>query len=280
MKKTILCFFLILSLLSLPAFASESRSVGVVLDELSASDARCRECSLGDYTADAIRDALGSELAVIPGSMLSGDLAYGSVTEDDVTGLFVSDERLAMISVSPQVLKDLLERSVAAIALSEDEVIDPIQSASEAFMQISGFRYVYNPEAEPGSRIMSVTLEDSREVDFSDESASYILAGPISVLEGTIESYDLSGSVSKLTLTDAFISYIGTNGTQPQKLNRIRAAGTAENKIISLVPGSLLWAAVAIFALFGVISPVFTREKKTENYLRRSRVFAKDYFYN
>ena len=72
----------IYALLMLPAMpvsaASGSEIAGVVPRTLSAVDdnnARCYESSLGCAVADAVRIALGSDVAIIPG----GDLSVGLV---------------------------------------------------------------------------------------------------------------------------------------------------------------------------------------------------------
>ena len=271
--KKLLIVMLILAVLVIPAYGADE-TVGVCLDYMDAQTALYAECALGDYTADAMRESLGTDVSVIPGSMISGELGYGSITEEDVLKLFANNDLLVTVTISPSELKEMLERSVSETVLTDEETIDAELSASDAFLQVSGFRFVYNPAAEAGERVMSVTLDSGGELDLFDKDPYLTLCAPLSVVQ---DEYAVQ-TESAIRLSDAFSSYLHDHGTSPATLNRIRAAGSGENTIISMIPKSLLWAALVVFLLFGILSPKI-HEKKADRKVQKSKVFSKDYFY-
>ena len=71
------------------------------------------------------------------------------------------------------------------------------QSISGGFLQISGFRVVFNPDAEQGNRVTSITLDGQSEpLDRNDTSTQILMVSNNYIMNGG-NSYTMLGSLPK-----------------------------------------------------------------------------------
>lgn len=80
----------------------------------------------------------------------AGDVLTGTISRLDTLNVLPFDNRMTVVQdVTPEELEAILERSA-----------ESLPGAGGQFLQIAGFRVVYNSEAAVGNRVMSATLED------------------------------------------------------------------------------------------------------------------------
>ena len=114
------------------------QSVGETEKAICASDpvsgirlVRSRECSLGDFVADAYRNVLDSDAAVVNGGSLRKNLPQGVLTYNDILQSLPFGNECAVIKVTGQQLLDALEMGAAKLP-----------QESGGFLQVSGISYI------------------------------------------------------------------------------------------------------------------------------------------
>ncbi len=116
------------------------------------------ESPLGDLVADAQRNALRSDVSLVRTAAIAGDLPAGPVTWQQLLALHEPPRRLATLTVTGTILRQILEQVLA----------EGVPSA-----HVSGIVVEYDPRAAAGRRVRKVRLEDGRELK---DGASYRLA--------------------------------------------------------------------------------------------------------
>lgn len=208
------------------------------------------ECELGDLTADAVRSALGSDVAVLSSGDLAEDLPVGIVTRGDVRRVFSEDRRLASAQVTPVQLYRLLEAALSHLVTDyEQERIDWAASDFDGFPQISGFSLVIDGSARAGERIYSLTLDDGTLLDRNDEETVLTLAATAYLLDGGYGfPLDLSWAETEETLTSALEDYLMGQEITSIQVGRISTIGTNESALIHLIPTEYLLVILALIA--------------------------------
>ena len=189
--------------------------VGESKDAMSAARApgvRTQEMPLGNLVADAYREAAATEIAVANGGDIRADLKAGVVTKGDIVSVLPFGNTLMVKTVTPAQLRAALENGVSGIVLDAGGKIDVEQSPQGRFLQVSGFRFSYDPAAPVGQRIVSVTLDDGTELALDDTVTQLRLAGTNYVMTGG-DSYTMLGELPierELCAADeALAAYIG-----------------------------------------------------------------------
>ena len=143
-------------------FATVLGQTDVPLDATEAS-ARGKESNLGDYIADSIRAAAGSDIAVMNGGSIRTDMTYpvGTLTKKDAFSILPFGNTLVVVKVKGSVVRQMLENSVSQV-----------ESTAGRFLQISGATYAFDPKAPAGSRILSATVGGKP----LDDNATYSVA--------------------------------------------------------------------------------------------------------
>lgn len=119
--------------------------------DLSSVDSQTRETSLGDLIADAVRDDAHTPIALIPaGCLREITVPKGKINADAVIPcLQYPEDHVAVIEITGDRLWQALERSVGIFP-----------QKNMGFLQVSGIRVVFDPDAPKGSRIVSLTVGD------------------------------------------------------------------------------------------------------------------------
>lgn len=260
----ILCAVL---LLGTAALASEGTvRVSRTINAVSGTGSLSAESELGSVTADAVRIAAGTELAVLSGGDFSSDLIAAEYGLEELRGLFVQDYKLAVTELTPAKLYEYLEAGVRRVVLDENEKIDHEASAYAGFPQISGFSFIYDMSAPPGERVYSVTLDSGETLACTDDqtlltvaSTSYLLGGGYDM--PAVDSMETLGA----TLSTALLRYLSSGAAEQRFDGRISAIGSADNSIISKLSTPVLWTAIVFLGVTGILFRL-TKRKETEQY--------------
>ena len=145
---------------------------------------RTQEMPLGNLVADAYREAAASDIAVANGGDIRAGLKAGVVTRGDIISVLPFGNTLMVKAVTPARLRAALENGVGGIVLDAGGAIDNEQSPQGRFLQVSGFRFSYDPSKPAGERVTSITLDDGTELSLDDDATQLRLAGSNYVMTG------------------------------------------------------------------------------------------------
>ena len=136
----------------------------VELDALSRS-VRTKETNIGNFIADAYRNAAGADVALVNGGSIRADMTYspGPLTVRDVLSMLPFNNPIVKVEVTGKLLADILEHGVARSA--ED-------SEPGRFPQISGMSFKFDTRKLPGQRVSDITVGGKP----LDEGRNYTLA--------------------------------------------------------------------------------------------------------
>lgn len=141
-------------------------ATGVVLDALSVSG-RTKETNIGNFIADAYRDAAKADVALVNGGSIRADLTYypGPLTMRDVLSLLPFNNPIVKIEISGRTLRGAIEHGVARSAVGED-------SEPGRFPQVSGMSFKYDTTKPAGSRVVELLIGGKP----LDDAKNYTLA--------------------------------------------------------------------------------------------------------
>ena len=145
------------------------------------SAVRSEETNIGNFIADAIRDWAGADIAVQNGGSIRADriIEPGLLSRRDVIETLPFDNRVVVLEITGQDLLDALELSVSSV-----------EEGHGRFLQVSGFEFVYDPEAEAGQRVQEVQVAGEP----LDPERTYTMA---------INSFNAGGGDGYVMFTDA-----------------------------------------------------------------------------
>lgn len=122
-------------------------SIGTVGNDLDAADVRIRETELGDLLADAVRQAAGTDAAIINAGAIRAGLHKGAVSLRDMMSLLPFDNGIVILRLTGMQLKAVLEHGVSAIEKGEGR-----------FPQVSGLVFSYQLSAPAYARVRKVEI--------------------------------------------------------------------------------------------------------------------------
>lgn len=136
------------------------------LDALSLSS-RTKETNIGNFIADAYRDAAQADVALVNGGSIRADLIYnpGILTKRDVLSMLPFNNPIVKIEITGKTLREVLEHGVARSAATED-------NEPGRFPQISGMSFKFDTTRPAGSRTSDILIGGKP----LDESKTYTLA--------------------------------------------------------------------------------------------------------
>lgn len=139
---------------------------GVELDALSLSN-RTKETNVGNFVADAYRNAANADVALVNGGSIRADLTYnvGSLTKRDVLSILPFNNPIVKIEISGKILREVLEHGVARSAEGED-------NEPGRFPQVSGMSFKFDTTKPAGSRTSEILVGGKP----LDEAKNYTLA--------------------------------------------------------------------------------------------------------
>lgn len=113
---------------------------------------RAMECPMGNLVADAMLDRVkdqGVTIAIQNGGGLRASIDAGEVTMGEVLTVLPFQNTLATF-----------ELFGAGILAALENGVSQVEEGAGRFPQVAGMTYVWNPEAEPGSRIVEVMVDE------------------------------------------------------------------------------------------------------------------------
>ena len=139
-------------------------ATAVELDALSLSS-RTKETNVGNFIADAYREAVGADIGFVNGGSIRADLMYnpGPLTMRDVLSILPFNNPIVKVEVSGKTLMDILEHGVAR---SRED------NEPGRFPQVSGLKFTFDASKLPGQRITQATVNGKP----VDPTASYTIA--------------------------------------------------------------------------------------------------------
>ena len=223
-------------------------SIPYLLIAAGDKNSQSEECSLGNAVADAVRLYLNSDIAIVCGGDLAGNLLSGDVTWDTLRGVFAEDRPLATATVTIRQLRELLEAGLSHIVMDDTERIDVQASMYEGFPQISGFTVRYDASALSGGRVFDISIGGTR-MRPDDETTTVTLAATSFMLEGGYGLPIVADTIapSGKTLVEVMARYISDGvGDYRNTGERIRAAGTADVPVSGLLIGGVIVVAILL----------------------------------
>ena len=143
--------------------AVEVGSTAIELDSRKPS-VRGMETTMGDVIADALKAAMGADVAITNGGGIRGDKVYpaGTVlTRGDILKELPFGNKTVMVEVTGQVIKDALENGVSKI-----------EEQAGRFPQVSGLSFTVDKAQAAGSRVSDILVNGAP----LDLAATYKLA--------------------------------------------------------------------------------------------------------
>jgi 2',3'-cyclic-nucleotide 2'-phosphodiesterase (5'-nucleotidase family) len=187
---------------------------------LATAGAGKAEVSLGDLVADAIRNALTTDVGIISASELKErdvQIPSGKVATEDVTPFIAyTDDPIVEMRLTGRQIKQALERSL---------VIYPQKNLG--FLQVSGIRFTFDPARPQENRVTSVRIGDK---PLSD-SQKYSVAMTSSMANGALGYWKIwskndRARETQITLPQAIDSFFSSRSTiNYSTLNRIIIGG-------------------------------------------------------
>tara|TARA_R110002096_G_scaffold193939_11_gene375904 strand:- start:4964 stop:6484 length:1521 start_codon:yes stop_codon:yes gene_type:complete len=127
----------------------EIGTTGVVLDSRR-NVVRGEESAMGNLIADALRDATGADIALANGGGIRGDTTYDAgraLTRRDIL------TELPFGNVTT-----VTELPGSQVLAAFENGVSQVEKGAGRFLQISGATIIYDPSAEPGSRISEAMI--------------------------------------------------------------------------------------------------------------------------
>lgn len=129
------------------------------------SSCRAQECEMGVLVATAMLERVrdqGIDVAIQNGGGLRASIDAGEVTMGEVLTVLPFQNTLATFQLTGADIVAALENGVSQV-----------EEGAGRFPQVAGMRYTWDPEAEPGSRIVSVEIETENGYEPIDPEATY-----------------------------------------------------------------------------------------------------------
>jgi 2',3'-cyclic-nucleotide 2'-phosphodiesterase (5'-nucleotidase family) len=128
-----------------------AQTFGEAMVDLDGENVRVRETNLGDLITDIMRQASGSQVALINGGGIRLGIRKGNITLNDVYAALPFDNYIVAVKLTGREIKEALEHGVSGVELKEGR-----------FPQVSGLSFAYDPKMPMGSRVIDISVEGER----------------------------------------------------------------------------------------------------------------------
>jgi 5'-nucleotidase len=165
---------------------------------------RAQECPMGNLVADAMLDRVadqGIQIAIQNGGGLRASIDEGEITMGEIVTVLPFQNTLATFELTGAEIVEALENGVSEV-----------EEGAGRFPQVAGMTYAADLSAEPGSRIVEVTVGGEPidpEATYGVVSNNYMRGGGdgYSVFEGARNAYDYGPGLEQVV-----IDYIAAQG--------------------------------------------------------------------
>ncbi len=224
--------------------------------------ATCAESNLMNFATDAVLEASGSQLALLPAQSVTGTLEQGAVFQSDLERIIPTDQPLVTASLSPAALRELLEIGVSHLTRDTSEGIDVAASAWDGFPHLAGgdgFSWEYDVSAPVGERVQYIKW-NGENLDLSDTETTLTVTSVSAMFDGSFGYAVTESTPTNLTLRQVLHDYCTARDSVSKPTTRSNAIGTSNYTIISKFPKPLILAICIFISLF-VCIPKWKSEK-------------------
>ena len=160
--------------------------------------ARCGETLLGDLVADAFRWYSGSDAAIVNSGSLRSSISAGSISLNEVYAVLPFLNELVLMEADGSQLYEAMEISYS-------------QMGDGGFLQVSGMAVTYDPDAEAGSRVVSLEIGGKK----VEASSTYMICTSDYIANGGDKYSSFAGCSTEFVEeeTVAFAEYLKHLGT-------------------------------------------------------------------
>jgi 2',3'-cyclic-nucleotide 2'-phosphodiesterase (5'-nucleotidase family) len=197
--------------------AEAEKALGKVVGQTPQSLTRkySTDSLLGNWVTDAMRDRLGTDIALMNSDGLRADLPDGDVTKGQVREVRPFDGMyLYKGEISGQSLKKVLEHSTS---YRETE-----PGGRSSFLQASGLEFSYDNERPEGNRVYDVRVGDqplSMKKNYSIACENYLASGQLGYEAMTEANYQETGLTTLEVLEEFASSYSPSNLSEGRRIH-------------------------------------------------------------
>ena len=214
------------------------------------NDMQVKSTSLGNFIADVYKSSSNADIAIISASEINSDFKTGKITRSDISGLLNPNSTVQIKKISPRILRLVLEGAISKAVLKDNKSLDEANSASTKFLQISGFKFHYNPRNEVGHKVVKIVLDDGRSLNLNDSNSNIRIAASSFLMTGGDENTALAGITDVLQQFDnvgTVITNYLISGGQVTENNEERILLTDKKEDMTRI-----WIMAAL-AVFGIV---------------------------
>jgi len=147
-----------------------ARKVAEIGGDIDGSRETCRamECPMGNLVADALLDRVASQgvtIAIQNGGGLRASIEGPEVTKGEVLTVLPFQNTLSTFNLSG-----------AGIVAALENGFSEVEEGAGRFPQVAGLKVIWNPSAEPGSRVVEVMVRDGEDWAPIDPAVTYAVA--------------------------------------------------------------------------------------------------------
>ncbi len=198
---------------------------------------RVEECTLGNLIADAMRAETGAQIALMNAGGIRADIPEGDITLGEVLTVQPFGNLLSTFDITGADLITALENGVSGLIV-EDGVV-PRDDLAGRFPQVSGIRFSFDPNLEPGSRIVSVAVlgEDGSYAELDPEAVYSMTALNFVRMGG--DGYEIFNTNAIAPYDFGVVDYEATNnylsnlGTVTEENTGVEGRITMENATVA-----------------------------------------------
>ncbi len=201
---------------------------------------RTQETNLADLITDGMKYATGADIALLGGGNIRTSIEAGDITMGQILTVLPFSNLLVTVELSGADILEALEHGVSSYP-------EPVGH----YIQISGVKFVFDPEAEPMHRVTGVTMADGSKFDINK---TYTVATSEFIAAGG-DGYEMVANGQNLIYyggdIETFLEYLKTDpklSAEPD--GRVKIAGTSDNNFVVFIcifVGLVLIGAILIF---------------------------------
>ncbi len=128
---------------------------------------RTQETEIGNLIADAVREIIDVDIAVVNGGGIRGSLYEGDIYSYDLEYVCPYENHIIVLEVNAEVIKSMLSNSLTTM-------IRDVEIPGGRFLNVSGLKYSFSaPTDDSPAQLLDVTLPDGSPLD---DNAVYTIA--------------------------------------------------------------------------------------------------------
>jgi 5'-nucleotidase len=142
-----------------PVTALQEQAINATTDVVLVGErtvCRIEECNLGNVIADAMRAETGAQIGIMNGGGIRASIEAGDISLGEVLQVQPFGNTIATFQAKGVDIVAALENGVSQIRVDAGKVVRA--GGAGRFPQVSGLRFSFDPNLEPGNRVQSVEV--------------------------------------------------------------------------------------------------------------------------